>query len=121
MCRFFYCTPLYQVSLSYLQYWRLYVLLGDFNSDFLFRGKTKEQIANGKGLKQIFSAYGLKNIVKEVTRICETTQTLIDLIAVSDTSKITSHGVAHLGISDHSFTYANLRMRKNKSNWKPKQ
>ena len=91
------------------------VLLGDFNNDFLFRGKTKEQIANGKRLKQIFSAYGLKNIVKKVTRISETTQTLIDLIAVSDTSKITSHGVAHLGISDHSFIYANLRMRKNKS------
>ena len=84
------------------------LLLGDYNSDFLFRGKTKEQIANGKRLKQIFSAYGLKNIVKEATRISETTQTLIDLIAVSDISKITSHGVAHLGISDHSFIYANL-------------
>ena len=91
------------------------LLLGDFNSDFLFRGKTKEQIANGKRLKRIFSAYGLKNIVKEATRISETTQTLIDLIALSDISKITSHGVAHLGISDHSFIYANLQMRRKKS------
>ncbi len=91
------------------------LLLGDFNCDFLFRGRTNEQTANGKRLKQIFSAYGLTNIVKEVTRICETTQTLIDLIAVSDISKITAHGVAYLGISDHSFIYANLKMRKEKS------
>lgn len=40
------------------------VSLGDFNSDFLFRGKTEEQIANGKRLKRRFSAYCLKNIVK---------------------------------------------------------
>lgn len=42
-----------------------------------------------------------------MTRISETTQALIDLIAVNDTSKITSDGVGRLGISDHSFVNAN--------------
>ena len=52
---------------------------------------------------------------KEPTRISDVAQTLIDLIIVSHPEKITTAGVSHLGISDHSFVYANLRMRKEKS------
>ena len=57
----------------------------------------------------------MKCIIKEPTRISDVAQTLIDLIIVSHPEKITSAGVSHLGISEHSFVYVNLRMRKEKS------
>ena len=57
----------------------------------------------------------MKCVIKEPTRISDVAQTLIDLIIVSHPEKITTAGVSHLGISDHSFVYANFRMRKEKS------
>lgn len=56
----------------------------------------------------------MKCIIKELTRISDEAQTLIDLIIVSHAEKTTSAGVSHLGISDRRFVYPNLRMRKEK-------
>lgn len=81
------------------------MLLGEFSSNLLFSCRINEQMAIGKRLIWMSSAYGLKNIVKEARRISETTQTLIYLLAVSDASKITLHGVSYPGISDHSFIF----------------
>ena len=56
----------------------------------------------------------MKNVIKEPARIAENTQTLIDLITTSHSENINVTGVSHLGISDHSLVYANLRMRREK-------
>ena len=56
----------------------------------------------------------MKCIIKELTRISDVAQTLIDLIIVSHAEKMTSAGVSHLGITDRRFEYPNLRMRREK-------
>ena len=88
--------------------------MGDLNSDLLYRGRTTEESYLGRHLQRILSTYRLKCVIKELTRITENVQTLIDLITVSNPDKVTNTGVSHLGISDHSLVYANVRMRKEK-------
>ena len=88
--------------------------MGDLNSDMLFKGKAEEEKYLGRRLKKILTTYSLKNVIKEPTRIAENTQTLIDLIIASHLENINVTGVSHLGISDHSLVYANLRMRREK-------
>lgn len=68
----------------------------------------------GRCRQRILRSYGMKCIIKELTRISDVAQTLIDLIIVSHAEKMTSAGVSHLGISDRRFVYPNLRMRKEK-------
>lgn len=89
--------------------------MGDLNSDLSFKRNEDAESHFGRRLLRILRSYGMKCVINEPTRISDVAQTLIDLIIVSQPEKITSAGVSHLGISDHSFVYANLRMRKEKS------
>ena len=91
------------------------VILGDLNSDLSPQRYEDAGSHLGRRLLRILRSYGMKCVIKEPTRISDVAQTLIDLIIVSHAEKITMAGVSHLGISDHSFVYANLRMRKEKS------
>ena len=54
----------------------------------------------------------MKNVIKSATRITEDTGTTIDLIIVSDTSKILNSGTFELAISDHKLVLATLRLRR---------
>ena len=89
--------------------------MGDLSSDLSFKRNEDAESHFVRRLLRILRSYEMKRIIKEPTRISAVAQTLIDLIIVSHPEKITSAGVSHLGISDHSFVYANLRMRKEKS------
>ena len=91
------------------------VIMGDLNSDLSPERNKDAESHLGRRLLRILRSYGMKRVIKEPTRISDVAQTLIDLIVVSHAEKITMAGVSHLGISDHSFVYANLRMRKEKS------
>ena len=91
------------------------VILGDLNSDLLMKGKSKEDTYLGRRLLKILNPYGLKNVINQPTRIVEKSQTIIDLIITSSPEKITVKGVSHLGISDHSLVYANIRVRKERA------
>ena len=91
------------------------VIMGDLNSDLSFKRNEDAESHFGRRLLRILRSYGLKCVIKEPTRISDVAQTLIDLIIVSYPEKITAAGESNLGISDHSFVYANLRMRKEKS------
>ena len=79
------------------------------------KGKSKEDTYLGRHLLKILNPYGLKNVINQPTRIAEKTQTIIDLIITSSPEKITVKGVSHLGISDHSLVYANIRVRKERA------
>ena len=50
--------------------------------------------------------YGYKNLIKKPTRTTETTNTLLDLILVSDSSKVREADVLDFAIADHKFIYA---------------
>ena len=70
------------------------ILLGDVNVNYLVSG-------DGRDFKSIVSSNGLKQIIRKATRICDTTKTLIDIIATSNISTIVNHGVISTGIGDH--------------------
>ena len=57
-------------------------LLGDFNSDLLFRGESHDESYLGRKLLNVLNNYGLKNVIKNLTRITEHTSTIVDLIIV---------------------------------------
>ena len=85
------------------------IMLGDFNSDLYMKGKSKDDTYYGRRSLKVLNRYGLKNIITQTTRIDRTTQTLIDIVIVSDVNKVTSKGVEHVGISDHSIVMQTLR------------
>ena len=60
--------------------------------------------------------YSYKNLIKKPTRTTETTNTLLDLILVSDSSKVRDADVLDFAIADHKFIYAvyNLTPKKQK-------
>eukprot|EP00112_Aurelia_sp_Birch-Aquarium-sp1_P021970 Seg604.7 transcript_id=Seg604.7/GoldUCD/mRNA.D3Y31 product="putative RNA-directed DNA polymerase from transposon X-element" pseudo=true protein_id=Seg604.7/GoldUCD/D3Y31 len=85
------------------------ILMGDLNSDLLQRSNENHP---GKKLKRILYSYDLTNIIKEPTRISDTTETLIDLIIVKDDYKISKHGVFEPGISDHKLIFCTLNIKR---------
>ena len=70
------------------------ILMGDANVNYLVPG-------DGKDFKSIVSSNGLKQIIRKATRICDTTKTLIDIIATNSTATIVHHDVIPTGIGDH--------------------
>ena len=95
--------------------WKNIVNLGDLNSDLIMKGKSKEDTYLGRRLLKIVNPFSLKSVINQPTRIAEKSQTMIDLIITSSPEKITVKGVSHLGISDHSIVYANIRVRKERA------
>ena len=60
----------------------------------------------------ILNTYHLQNIIKENTRISQTSQTLIDHILVTDKSKVVTQGVFDPCISDHCLIYIVLSFKQ---------
>eukprot|EP00112_Aurelia_sp_Birch-Aquarium-sp1_P023383 Seg6949.1 transcript_id=Seg6949.1/GoldUCD/mRNA.D3Y31 product="hypothetical protein" protein_id=Seg6949.1/GoldUCD/D3Y31 len=88
------------------------LILGDLNCDLLKRNGSSELGQQGKRLRRMLNKYGLANIIKEPTRIIDTSETLIDLIVTSDESKIVKGGSFDPGMSDHKLVYSVLNLRR---------
>ena len=77
------------------------VVLGDFNVDC-----QPVTAGNGNALKRkVYSfmcSLDLIELIKEPTRITDTSKTLIDLIFVNNEHRFIKSGVVLLSISDHS-------------------
>lgn len=76
------------------------IITGDFNANLLLNSDTY-----GRKLRQILNCYGYRNIIKKPTHTTETTNTLLDLILVSDPSKVKDADVMDFAIADHKFIY----------------
>ena len=50
--------------------------------------------------------YNLEQLIKEPTRVTNTSSSLVDLILTNQPNNISNSGVIDLGISDHSLIYA---------------
>lgn len=70
------------------------VVCGDFNVDFLKYGTYQTK------LKQVIASYGLKQVVKQATRITETAKTKIDLVMAN--IGVEAESLQTEKISDHS-------------------
>lgn len=68
-------------------------LLGDINANYLQKASHKE-------LKNILSSHGLKQLVKEPTRVTKDTKSLIDVI-LTNSSHVQHTKVIPLSVSDH--------------------
>ncbi len=80
------------------------IILGDINEDQL-------NLSNHK-LRDLLSLNNMNNIITEPTRITDSSETLLDPIAVSDTINIYDSGifVTDKVISDHFGTYAYIQI-----------
>lgn len=84
------------------------IILGDFNTDV-----SKSRRCNlVKSLFDIMNMYNFSQIISDVTRVSKTSSSIIDLILISDTDKISQSGVLDLGISDHCLTYCTRKVLK---------
>ena len=70
------------------------IIVGDVNVNYL---KQNDNVV----FKNIMRLYGFYQLVKEATRICETTSTLIDIIATNNPISIQSTMVIPTSFSDH--------------------
>lgn len=90
------------------------LVMGDFNSD-LMKTKANNAVSHqGKHLKRIIESVGLTNIITEPIRIGKSSETLLDLILVSNISKIQKAGTYDLAISDHKLIYTVVKLTRNK-------
>ena len=88
------------------------IILGDFNTNML--GNCNNNLV--KSLNEFCSSHSLSQLINSPTRICTTSQSLIDLILVSDSNNVTQSGVLDVGISDHLPTYCTRKTVKAKFN-----
>ena len=88
------------------------LLTGDLNSDLLKRDR------NGNKLLQILHDFNYKNLIKVPTRVTEMSSTLLDLVFVSNPSKVYSSSVIDIAIADHKFIFAVYMLKQQRA--KPK-
>ena len=80
-------------------------IIGDLNSDV-----SSKPSENGSKLKQIMRKHGLSNVIKDYTRVTETSRSTIDLSITSKKCQIKTAGVFDIGIADHRLNQAVLRL-----------
>ena len=79
------------------------ICLGDINHNLLIQGNV---------VSNYFDDLGFEQIIKEPTRTCATSSTLLDPIFVSDKELVASAGVVDADdISDHSMCHCELNMK----------
>ena len=64
---------------------------------------------------KVLNSFNMKNTTNKPTRITTDISTIIDLIILSDKSKIKSHGFYDTGISSHHTVYAILNLYRKRS------
>ena len=75
------------------------IIVGDLNCDLI-------SVSNyTKRLNDLLNVFQMTQLIKEPTRITNTSATLIDVAIVSKPENICRSGVLHIGISDHSLIY----------------
>ena len=67
---------------------------------------------------RVLNRFNMKNIIKQATRMTQTTSTIVDLIITTDTSKIRRSDSFNSGISDHHIVFAVLNLFRKRSKLK---
>ena len=90
------------------------LIIGDLKADVVWYYSEQEEDKNvaGKRLLNIMDSFGLKNVIKQPTRVIAITKTLLDISIVSDTSKTLKSGVFDTCIADHRLNYTVLKLSK---------
>nr|CAI5817747.1 unnamed protein product [Callosobruchus analis] len=80
--------------------------LGDFNTDLL-----NFAWSDAKYLIDTFESFGMKQLIKQPTRITANTATLIDYILTSNEGIVSDAGTIVAGVSDHDLVYCLIDFR----------
>ena len=88
------------------------IIMGDVNVEFL-KPKSNEPFKN------LLQLYGFKQLIKKLTRICDTTSTLIDIIATNNPASIRATNVIPSCHSDHDIIGCVRKL--NHMTYKPKE
>ena len=83
------------------------MIMGDFNVDFF-----KQNCSLYKNYKNILDLFDLNQLIKTVTRLTDTSSTLIDHIVCNNKSKICQSGTLSIGLSDHFAIYCTRKVLK---------
>ena len=81
------------------------IVLGDFNVCLI---KNKGKL--GSSYKQLLNFFSCKQLIKEPTRITETSSSLLDHIFTNNSDKIYQSGVLNVGISDHLIIFCSRKI-----------
>ena len=82
------------------------IVVGDLNCDLL-----KPDSPEAMSLPDFCSSVNQTQLIKEPTRVTETSSSLIDIIMTSNVSLVENYGVALSHISDHYLIYASLKLK----------
>jgi hypothetical protein len=85
------------------------IILGDFNVNYL---DSKNVHGLKKAVINFCNMFSLKQMIKEATRVSQYSNSLLDLIFVSDHHKISQSGVINVGLSDHCLIYCTRKVKK---------
>ena len=81
------------------------ILLGDFNVDYNRRSTAKSR------LQTLARAFSLEQLITSPTRITESSESIIDLIFVSNIHRVVASGVIPLDLSDHFLIFCVIKSR----------
>ena len=84
------------------------LILGDFNTNV---SKGPECGLKCK-LMSFMNTFNMTQVIRDYTRVTNTTKSIIDLIMVSDVDKISQQGVLPSGLSDHLIIYCTRKTAK---------
>ena len=88
-------------------------ILGDININLLHNGQT---VPMGiKKYRDFCSIQSLTQIIKNATRITETSSSLLDHILTNSTDKIAQSGIINVGLSDHQMIFCTRKTIKIKT------
>ena len=83
------------------------MILGDINVNFL-----KQKCSLFKNYKNILDLFNFKQLIKDPTRITDTSSTLIDHIICNNQNKICQSGTECVGLSDHHLIFCTRKVLK---------
>ena len=86
------------------------IMMGDFNIDYSQMHCHSNQLH--VSLKHFMSMFGMSQLINTSTRITSATSTILDIILISDPSKISQCGVLDLGLSDHQVIHCTRKCKK---------
>ena len=66
-------------------------------------------------MNDLIELFQIEQLITEPTRVTENTETLIDWFMTNAPEKVSSSGVLHIGISDHSLIYGCRKIALKKS------
>ena len=87
------------------------IIVGDWNTDIQCM-----EAPVYKSFSKCCDLLGLTQLITLPTRVCELTQSTIDLIVTSDRLNIKNSGVMVYGLSDHYLTFCTRKLGKHKAN-----